>query len=407
MTTYPNFKFEVLHNDTRSSARVARLTTPHGAIETPNFIFCGTHAALRNMRATEAKAMGADIILSNTYHLLVRPGPETVEKLGGVHKMTGWTGPMMTDSGGYQIFAMKHGGVADEIKGRRKEAVKRTLLKVSEEGAKFLAYNDGRHILLTPELSMRMQRAIGADMVYQLDECTAFQDNKDYTSESMKMSLRWGKRCLDEFNRHNNGTQGVVGIVQGGVYEDLRRASAQAINEQDFFGMAVGGCLGENKRQMVDVVAMTMQHVRPDRPVHLLGIGSIDDIFANIRLGIDTFDCVTPTRHAGHGWALLKGAQGLRINLRNAQYVGDDTPLDENLKNGVSDYYSRGYLNHLIKANEPQAEQILSMHNVAVMCQLMREIRQAIREDRLDALEKEWVGNTRVHKPAMTRGWQP
>lgn len=344
------------------------------------------------MTAAEAKSLGADIILSNTYHMMIQPGADIVEKLGGLHGMMGWDGPMLTDSGGFQIFSMGHGTIADEIKGRRNDGRDKMLLDISEEGAVFKSYMNGEKITLTPESSMQIQRKLGADLIVQLDECTAFHVDKDYTAKSMRMSHRWGDRSLAEFKRTNDGKQAVYGIMQGGVYEDLRRESAEYTRDRDFFGTAIGGSLGGSRGQMVDVVGVCMKYAHPDRPVHLLGIGGIQDVFDNIRLGIDTFDCVSPTRIARHGWALAKGAGARqRLNLRNAAFRDDPTPLAADQDNPASQF-SRGYLHHLVKAHEPLAIHILSMHNVATMTRLMREVRAAIKNDTLDSLERDWIG---------------
>lgn len=390
--TYPNFSFDITYRSPSSHARLGRLSTPHGAIETPNFIFCGTKAALRSMTAAQAKSLGADIILSNTYHMMIQPGADIVEKLGGLHQMMGWDGPMLTDSGGFQIFSMGHGTIADEIKGRRNDGRDKMLLDISEDGAVFKSYMNGEKITLTPESSMQIQRKLGADLIVQLDECTAFHVDKDYTAKSMRMSYRWGDRSLTEFKRTNDGRQAVYGIMQGGVYEDLRRESAEYTKDRDFFGTAIGGSLGGSRGQMVDVVGVCMKYAHPGRPVHLLGIGGVQDVFDNIRLGIDTFDCVSPTRIARHGWALSKGAGGRqRLNLRNAAFRDDPAPLAADQDNPASQF-SRGYLHHLVKAHEPLAIHILSMHNVATMTRLMREVRAAIKNDTLDSLEREWIG---------------
>lgn len=393
MSSYPNFAFDLTHKSASSKARIGLLKTPHGTIETPNYIFCGTRGGLRCLTTREAREVGADIILSNTYHMLIQPGPEVVAQLGGLHKMYGWDGPMMTDSGGFQIFAMGEGTVADEIKGRRKQNPKdRQLLEINEEGARFKSYLDGSEIMLTPERCMDIQRMLGADLIYVLDECSPHHVGKDYTAKSMELSHRWEKRSLDQFMRHNDGKQALYGIIQGGVYEDLRRASTQWVGEHDFFGTAIGGSLGVSVDQAYDeVVRWCMEDAPEGRPVHLLGIGSIRDIFQGVRYGIDTFDCVTPTRIARHGWALVKGAGNERLNLRNARFKGDDTPLDETQDNYYSKTFSRGYLHHLIKAKEPLAMHILSVHNIATMSRLMREVREAIKQETLDMLEQEWL----------------
>jgi len=387
---YPNFKFETLHRDPASRARLGRLTTPHGTIETPNFIFCGTKASIKNVSTDAMREARTDIILANTYHLMIQPGADLVEKMGGLHKFMQWDGPMMTDSGGFQIFSMGHGGIADEIKGRNRGGDK-SLLKVSEEGARFKSYKDGTTLNLTPEESIDIQRKLGADLIYQFDECTAYHDDRDYTEKSMHRSHRWGDRCLAEFERTHTGKQALYGIVQGGIYEDLRAQSCEYVASRPFFGTAVGGCLGGSVEEMHEVVSWVMPQTHPDRPVHLLGIGRIHDVFSFVRLGLDTFDCVSPTRIARHGWALMKGAADERLNLRNARFRDDPEPLDPSLGIPASSNYSKAYIHHLLKAGELLGMQLVAQHNVAVMNRLMVEIRAAIKAGTLDQLEKEWL----------------
>lgn len=394
---YPDFSFETLKAAPDSRARLGRLTTPHGSIETPSFIFCATKGAIKGLTMAQMRASGAQFVLANTYHLMIAPGPEVVAQLGGLHKMTGWDGPLLTDSGGFQIFSMGHGGVADEIKGRGRPPSAKSLAKITEEGATFRSYLDGKWLTLTPERSVDIQRHLGPDFVVVLDECTPFHVDKAYTKRSMDLSHRWGDRSLTAF-REAGGTsvqglpQALYGIVQGGVYPDLRAESSKYTSDLPFFGTAIGGSLGADKAQMYDVVGMCTEYVHPDRPIHLLGIGGIQDIFAGIRLGMDTFDCVSPTRVARHGWALMKGEPGERINIRNQRFRGDNTPLDAET-GGIGTQFSRGYVHHLIKSGELTGMTILVQHNVEVMVRLMEEIRRALAEDGLDALEKEWLPN--------------
>lgn len=342
---------------------------------------------------------GTQIILSNTYHLMLQPGGRTVKKLGGLHKLTGWNKPMLTDSGGFQIFSLGHGSVAQEIKGRRDASpdrpLNKTLLKLTEDGATFKSYIDGSMHLLTPEKSIQVQRDLGADLIVVLDECTPFHVDKNYTRRSMEMSHRWASRSLEEFVRGDTGVQKLYGIIQGGVYEDLRLESCDFVNSNQFFGHAIGGSLGADKAQMNEVVAFTAKQLDESRPIHLLGIGGVADIFKGVACGIDTFDCVHPTRVARHGGALVKGGNGRgrdHINLRNAAYVEDSAPIDENCQCYTCSNFSKGYLNHLMKAKELLAMQLISIHNVRFMNQLMENIRQCLETgDDLAELEKEYV----------------
>jgi len=390
---YPGFSFDITHKDPKSKARIGRLKTPHGEIETPNYIFCGTKATVKTMTPADLRAAKTDIILANTYHLMLQPGSELIEKMGGIHKFMGWDGPMLTDSGGFQVFSLGEGTMADEIKGRNKSKghENKSLLKITEEGVVFRSHIDGRKIALTPESAMEIQRQIGADLLMQFDECTPYHVSRDYTARSMQMSVRWGDRSLAQFARTHNGKQAVYGIVQGGVYPDLRAESAAYIADRDFFGTAVGGCLGGTDEEMEITVHHSLENAAPQRPVHFLGIGKIKDVFKFVRMGVDTFDCVIPTRLARHGTAFLKGAPGETINLKNARFREDETPLDEGNGVSASSDYSKAYIHHLLKAGEPLGAQLLTQHNIATMNRLMREVRAAVKAGNLDSLEKEWI----------------
>ena len=393
MLDYPNFSFDVTARDEKSKARVGKLKTPHGTIETPNYIFCGTKATVKNVSPAQLHEAKTDIILSNTYHLMIQPGADLIEKMGGLHKFMNWNGPMLTDSGGFQVFSLGEGTMANEIKGKTNKGYdNKSLMSITEEGCVFKSYTDGRTIKLTPEYSMEIQRKLGADLLMQFDECTPYHVDKDYTARSMEMSVRWGDRCLTEFKRHDNGAQAVYGIVQGGVYPDLRKFSAEYTKDRPFFGTAIGGCLGGSEEEMFTVVSSSMPYMHPDRPVHFLGIGQIKDVFKFVRLGIDTFDCVIPTRLARHGTAYVKGNPKETINLKNSRYREDETPLDECVGIPASCDYSKAYLHHLLKSNELLATQILAQHNIATMNMLMREVRAAIANSTLDELEEEWLG---------------
>lgn len=390
--TYPNFGFDILARDQNSFARLGKISTPHGTIETPNFIFVGTKATVKNLYPAQMREAGADMILSNTYHLYIQPGPDLVQKMGGLHKFMGWDGPMLTDSGGFQIFSLGTGSGADEIKGKGKSGNK-SLIRIDEQdGAIFKSYKDGSICRLNPEISMDVQRKLGADFVVQMDECTPQSADRDYTEKSMQMSHRWGDRSLTAFEQTHDGTQAVYGVVQGGVYRDLREESADYTASRPFFGTAVGGCLGGTKVHFYEILSWLPKRLHPERPVHLLGIGKIEDIFEGVKSGMDTFDCVTPTREARHGRALMKGARGGFINLLNSRFKDDPNPLDETLGLASSALYSRAYIHHLLKAGEMLVFQILSQHNVAVISRLMREIRATLKSGGdLDQLRKEWL----------------
>jgi len=409
MSDYPGFSFEVTKNVTAdagwpNAARRGVLTTPHGVIQSPAFIFCATRGAIRGVWPSQAKAEGTQIVLGNTYHLMLQPGAERIAEMGGLHKMMGWDGPMLTDSGGFQIFSLGQGSGAKEIKGNRNSTRDPSLLGIEEHGATFRSYIDGAKITLTPEDSIRIQRGIGADIILVLDECTPYHVDRDYTANSMALTHRWAERSIAEFGRASEGSAGpqaLYGITQGGVYEDLRRESAEFTAAQPYFGYAVGGCLGGDAAEMDEVVAMAMAPLNAatpvSRPIHLLGVGSVRDVWNGAAKGIDTFDCVNPTRLARHGSAYIRPGLGETeigrdfINLKNARFRTDDGPVDPECDCATCTTVSRAYVHHLVKASEPNAGQLLAVHNIRFMNRLMTAVRGAIEADDYAAVWKHWV----------------
>ncbi|MDR1907054.1 MAG: tRNA guanosine(34) transglycosylase Tgt [Puniceicoccales bacterium] len=380
---YPHFKFAITHRDALSRARCGLLTTPHGTLATPAFIFCATKGAMKSVTTRQMEEAGAEIILSNTYHLFLQPGPDRIAALGGLHKMLHWNYPMLTDSGGFQIFSLGHGGVANEIKGKRNCTIPKTLLKIDEDGARFRSYIDGREYNLTPEKSIEIQQKLGADLILVLDECTPFHSSRHYTECSMERSHRWELRSFSQFVQNNDHCQALYGIVQGGIYEDLRKRSGNFVAEQEFFGQAIGGSLGGDRTQMHDIVALTCQYIHPQRPTHLLGIGGISDIWNGVANGIDTFDCVHPTRLARHGGALVYPEENTGkefFNLKNTHFGNDTEPIDKNCSCYCCQNFSRAYVHYLFKAREMLGGQLLTIHNVAFMVRLLREIRDSIKD---------------------------
>ena len=408
---YGAFAFEIARNDSEpgSDARRGRLVTPHGVVETPNFIFCGTKATVKGLTAEQVRSSGAQFVLANTYHLMLQPGGELVEELGGLQKMTGWEGPMLTDSGGYQVFSMGFGSVSNEVKGSRDTEQlgwKKSLIKIDEHGATFRSYRDGSIQVLTAERSMEVQRQLGADIVLVFDECTPFKVAKSYTASSMRRSHRWARRSIRAFGEHDDGRQALYGIIQGGVYDDLRNESVAFANSQPYFGVAIGGSLGADKGDMYRVVAHTARLLRKDRPVHLLGIGGVADIFHGVRQGIDTFDCVHPTRIGRHGCALVMAKHwdeytdgeskkpAEHVNLGQSRFRGDPRPIDDECSCYTCRTHSRAYLHHLLKSDESVGGSLISLHNVAFMSRLMAAIREAIADEDPGALlaeEARWV----------------
>jgi len=384
------FDFTITARSARSRARTGIITTPHGTARTPTFIPCATRAALKGATLASAREAGVEFILANTYHLLLAPGPDLVRAMGGLHRFMRWSGPMLTDSGGFQIFSLAHGGVADEVKGRAGAEKPKSLLEIDEAGATFRSYLDGTIHRLTPESSIETQAALGPDFAVILDECTPFHATRDYTARSLARTFRWSDRSIAAFDAGgrmgSGGPQALYGIMGGGVHEDLRREAADFVNDRPFFGQAVGDSLGGDRAQMHDIVALSMRHLRSDRPTHLLGIGMPADIRHGVRQGIDTFDCVHPTRVARHGGALVNdpaahGIEGERdhLNLRNARFKADPGPLEEGCDCEVcAGGFSRAYLHHLVRVEEPLAGQLLVIHNLRFMMRLMETIRTEI-----------------------------
>ena len=394
-----NFDWKIIKESTLSRARSGTISTPHGKINTPAFIFCGTKAALKSINVDEAEKCGTQIILSNTYHLMLQPGSEIIANHGGLHKFMNWKGPMLTDSGGFQIFSLGHGSVSDEIKGRNlKNNRSKSLLKISEDGALFKSYIDGSNHLLTPEKSIEIQRNIGADLILVFDECTPFHVDKKYTADSMLRSHRWSQRSIKNFQTSSvfkscfgsAGLQALYGIIQGGIYYDLRDESIEFnLKNPNFFGLAIGGSLGSSKEQMYEIVEYTSTKLENNKPVHLLGIGDPLDIWNLVKFGIDTFDCVSPTRLARHGSALMRTKNG-RLNVKNSNHREDLLPIDENCNCITCRNYSKSYLHHLFKSDEMLGFQLISIHNIYFMNNLMDYIRKAINNDSFEEAKKQW-----------------
>jgi queuine tRNA-ribosyltransferase len=393
------FNWQVNKISKSSRARTGVISTPHGKINTPAFIFCGTKASLKSYSTIDAKKNNSQIILSNTYHLMLQPGSKIIAQHGGLHNFMNWNGPMLTDSGGFQIFSLGYGSVADEIKGRGNlKNRNKSLLNISEEGALFKSYVDGRNHLLSPEKSIDIQRDIGADLILVFDECTPFHVDKSYTAKSMKRSHRWSTRSINSFERKNiyssnggsAGLQALYGIIQGGIHEDLRDESIDFnLNSKSFFGLAIGGSLGSSKEEMYKVVKYTSSKLNNNHPVHLLGIGDPSDIWNLVRWGIDTFDCVSPTRLARHGAALTKSRKG-KINLKNSEFKNKIEPIDKTCECETCKHYTLSYLHHLLKSQELLVLTLITGHNIHFMNSLMDYIRDSINKDNFEEAENNW-----------------
>jgi queuine tRNA-ribosyltransferase len=327
-------------------------------------------------------------VLGNTFHLFLTPGHELISRLGGLHRFMAWNRPVITDSGGFQVFSMGHGTVADEIKGRAAQSTGEragAILRIEERGVTFRSYLDGTPRFLGPETSMEVQAALGSDIALVFDECTPFHGGRDYTARSTERTHRWLDRCLAWHDAHGPSGQVVYGIVQGGVEEDLRRASAQEVAARPVGGIAIGGTLGEHKEQMFEVVGWAVEELDEERPRHLLGIGEIDDLVRGVELGIDTFDCAMPTRIGRHGMALVPDpGNRWRVDFAKGRFREADEPLLDGCPCPACAYgYSRAYLHYLLKAREQTAQRLLTIHNLAYVQRLMARLRNAIDTGRL------------------------
>ena len=375
----PAFNFEILHTSKRSRARVGRITTPHGIIDTPNFVAVGTNGTLKSLDNDMATEMGLQLMFCNTYHLLLQPGPEVVAAAGGLHNYIGRRGPIITDSGGFQVFSLAKGEVNDELKSRRNGQGDGAVLKINEEGVLFRSHRDGKRILLTPESSVAAQKAFGADIIIPLDELPAYSIDPKALRDSLDRTHRWEKRSLDEHLKNPNG-QAMYAVIHGGVDRDLRRESCEVLSALPFDGFAIGGSMGKTRQEMFAMLADTMPHVPVDKPNHLLGIGDLESLENTVPLGIDTFDSSYPTRSARHGVVLTKQGNLKVTKGENAKNFG---PIEEGCPCPTCKRYSLGYLHHLFKAKELTGMTLATIHNLHFMVNLMAEYREAILEDRV------------------------
>ncbi len=400
--------FTVQHRDERSLARVGQLETAHGTVDTPAFVAVATRGTVKAIEPKALEEIGVQIVIGNSYHLHLRPGEETVAALGGLHCFAGWEWPMMTDSGGFQVFSLGAGKVhgvgkvasifPDEACGWQQDPSKlqgKSLVKLSEQGVTFRSIIDGAEHFFSPENVITLQKKLGADIILVLDECTSPLHDYAYTRQAMERTHRWAERALRSFDQLTDDTfpnshQLLYGIVQGGAYEDLRRESARIIGRMPFNGVAIGGSLGRSKEEMHRVLDWTIPHLPEDKGRHLLGIGQIEDIFAAVRRGIDTFDCAAPTRIARNGTVFVKGAPRHRINLRNARFRDDSRPIEEVCDCSTCRHHSRAYLRHLHLASELSYYRLATIHNLRFLVCLMHEIREAITAGTFPELDAEW-----------------
>ncbi len=348
------------------TARHGAIETPHGVIRTPAFMPVGTAGSVKAMYPQQLRDLGADIVLGNTYHLMLRPGAEEVANLGGLAKFMQWDGPILTDSGGFQVMSLAK------------------LRKMSEEGVRFQSHIDGADHMLTPERSVEIQTLLGADISMVLDECTPYPSSEKQARDSMQLSMRWAERSKQAFAKYNKTVGAALfGIVQGGIYENLRHESVQNLQSIGFDGYAIGGlAVGEGQEEMLRVLDATLTSLPEDKPRYLMGVGTPDDILQAVRCGVDMFDCVMPTRAGRHGLAYTRHG---KVNLRNARHANDPRPLDETSNCPAARDYSRAYLHHLVRCREYLAAMLLTWNNLHYYQQLMAELRAAIQNNQLDA----------------------
>jgi queuine tRNA-ribosyltransferase len=359
-------------------ARAGVLRGAPGDVRTPAFVPLASAASVRSLASAEVEALGFDMVLGNTFHLFLQPGHELIERMGGLHEFMGWRRPIVTDSGGFQVFSMGHGSVADEIKRRRRDRRSR-ILAIDEEGVRFESYVDGHERFMGPETSMEVQAALGSDVALAFDECTPFHSDRDYTARSTERTHRWLDRCLSWSRANAPEGQLLFGIVQGGVYEDLRRASAERVATSGVDGVAIGGSLGREKHEMREVVGWALGPVPDEAPRHLLGIGDVDDLLAGVAMGVDTFDCATPTRLARHGTALVADPESRwRLDLTKSSWRESRDPIAPDCPCPACRGHTRAYLHYLSRLGELTAARLLTLHNLTFIAALMRGMRETI-----------------------------
>ncbi|MBN1502758.1 tRNA guanosine(34) transglycosylase Tgt [Candidatus Woesearchaeota archaeon] len=398
-------KFEIIKKSKENRARFGIIKTPHGEIKTPAFIPVATKATVKALDPRDLKEIGAQVLLANTYHLYLRPGEKLIKKFNGLHKFMNWNGPMFTDSGGFQVFSLgfgiehqvsKIGNIfpdeADQKKIREQNLEK--FAKIDEDGVTFKSPIDGKIDRLTPEKSIQIQEDLAADIILAFDECTSPLHDYKYTKKAMERTHAWAERCIKAWSRKSV----LYGIVQGGFFEDLRYESCRFISSLDFPGIALGGSLGKSKKDMHQIIDWCIPNLPEEKPVHLLGIGGIDDLFECVERGIDTFDCVAPTRLARAGYLFISPEQGgnrknkFRNSIKNSSNRTSKEPIDKNCDCYTCKNYSRAYLRHLFVNNELLYFRLASLHNLRFVLRLMERIREAIEEDRFIDLKRDWIG---------------
>lgn len=369
--------FEIIHQSSRSKARIGKIYTAHGVIQTPNFVAVGTNGTLKALDNSQVEEIGLQLMFCNTYHLLLQPGTETIKQLGGIHQFINRKLPIITDSGGFQVFSLAYGSVANELKSRGNKKNDGSVLKITEEGVLFRSYRDGKKILLTPETSIEAQKNLGADIIIPFDELPPYHIDPYALAHSLERTHRWEERSLN-VHLKDPRNQLMYGVIHGGINAELRKKSCQFLTSLPFDGFAIGGSMGKNKTEMLNMIHQTMPYLPDQKPNHLLGIGDLESIAACIPLGIDTFDSSYPTKAARHGMALTSDKS---LNLTKMQYSTLFEPIDKACSCSTCKNYTVAYLNHLFKAREIAALTLTTIHNLHFMVNLMKDYRQAIEYD--------------------------
>lgn len=371
--------FEILHTSKKSGARVGRIHTPHGIIDTPNFVAVGTNGTIKALDSATTASLGLQLMFCNTYHLMLQPGTKVVKEAGGLHSFINRNMPIITDSGGFQVFSLAYGSIADELKGRGTKKYANSVIKISEDGVMFRSYIDGSKVLLTPETSIQAQKELGADIIIPFDELPPYHISKEALITSFERTHRWQKRSLDQHCLDRQG-QKIFAVVHGGIDDELRKKSCQLLASYGFDGFGIGGSLGKNKDEMMKLLTNCMPHLPTEAPKHLLGIGDLASLESAIPLGIDTFDSSYPTKLARHGMALTH--QGT-VNLTKGENRTRFTPIDKECPCPTCTQFSLAYIHHLFKAKELVALTLATIHNIAFMCQKMAQYRSDILENKV------------------------
>ncbi len=373
------FKFEVIHRSKKSRARVGRIHTPHGIIETPHFVGVGTNSAMKALDSKMIDNIDLQLMFANTYHLMLQPGSKTIKQAGGIHKFMNRTKPIITDSGGFQVFSLAYGGVASEIKSKGTKKQDASVLKITEDGVLFRSYRDGAKVLLTPETSIEAQKEIGADIMISFDELPPYHISERKLQASFERTHRWEKRSLDAHLKNPN-KQALYAVIHGGINKDLRLKSCDILSKMAFDGYSIGGSVGKNRQEMFDMLSYTVPALPEDKPNHLLGIGDLESIKGMIPFGIDTFDSSHPTKAARHGHLFTKKGSLRATKGGNAHIF---RPIEDDCTCWTCEHYTVAYLCHLFKANELTAFTLASIHNVHFMVELMKEYREKILRDEI------------------------